>query len=40
MALDMLLAQNGVAAFHGLGQAMFRCGAGRSITVIARPSPD
>ena len=36
MALDMLLAKNGVAAFHGFGQALFRCGAGRSITVIAR----
>jgi len=38
MALDMLLAKNGVAAFHGFGQALFRCGAGRSITVIGRPS--
>jgi len=36
MALDMLLAKNGVAAFHGFGQALFRCGAGRSITVIGR----
>jgi len=38
MALDMLLAKNGAAAFHGFGQALFRCGAGRSITVIARPT--
>jgi len=36
MALDTLLARNGIAAFHGFGQALFRCGAGRSITVIAR----
>jgi SAM-dependent methyltransferase len=36
MALDMVLAQSGMEAFHGLGQALFRCGAGRSITVIAR----
>ena len=37
LALDTLLAQNGLAAFHGLGQALFACGAGRSITVIAQP---
>ncbi|HEX4181019.1 MAG TPA: class I SAM-dependent methyltransferase [Caulobacteraceae bacterium] len=36
MRLDRLLARNGVGAFHGLGQALFRCGAGRSFTVIAR----
>jgi 2-polyprenyl-3-methyl-5-hydroxy-6-metoxy-1,4-benzoquinol methylase len=36
MALDQLLAANGITAFHGFGQALFRCGAGRSITVIAR----
>ena len=37
MTLDGLLARNGIAAFHGFGQALFRCGAGRSITVIGRP---
>lgn len=35
MVLDQLLARNGMEAFHGLGQALFRCGAGRSLTVIA-----
>lgn len=34
MRLDRILAENGVAAFHGLGQALFACGAGRSVTVI------
>ena len=37
MTLDTLLAANGIAGFHGFGQALFRCGAGRSITVIGRP---
>jgi SAM-dependent methyltransferase len=37
MRLDRLLAENGMAAFHGLGQALFACGAGRSLTVISRP---
>lgn len=36
MALDTLLAKNGIAAFHAFGHALFRCGAGRSITVIGR----
>jgi 2-polyprenyl-3-methyl-5-hydroxy-6-metoxy-1,4-benzoquinol methylase len=37
MRLDRLLAANGIAAFHSFGQALFNCGAGRSLTVIARP---
>jgi SAM-dependent methyltransferase len=37
MALDLVMAENGMAAFHGLSQALLACGAGRSITVIARP---
>ena len=36
--LDLLLAENGVAPLHGLCQAMTRCGVGRNVTVIARPS--
>jgi 2-polyprenyl-3-methyl-5-hydroxy-6-metoxy-1,4-benzoquinol methylase len=35
MVLDQLLARNGIDAFHGFGQALFRCGAGRSLTVLA-----
>jgi SAM-dependent methyltransferase len=37
MALDLVMAENGMAAFHGLAQALAACGAGRSLTVIARP---
>ena len=37
MALDLVMAENGMAAFHGLGKALLACGAGRSLTVIARP---
>jgi SAM-dependent methyltransferase len=37
MALDLAMAEHGMAAFHGLAQALLACGAGRSITVIARP---
>jgi hypothetical protein len=37
MALDLVMAENGMAAFHGLAQAFAACGAGRSLTVIARP---
>ena len=39
MALDLVMAENGMAAFHGLAQALAACGAGRSLTVIARPRP-
>ena len=38
MALDLVMAQAGLAAFHGLAQALLTCGTGRSITVIARRS--
>jgi SAM-dependent methyltransferase len=37
MALDLVMAESGMAAFHGLAQALLACGAGRSLTVIARP---
>ena len=37
MALDLVMAQRGLAAFHGLAKALLACGVGRSITVIARP---
>ncbi len=37
MALDLVMAANGLAAFHGLAQALLTCGAGRSLTLIARP---
>jgi hypothetical protein len=36
MVLDQLLARNGLPAFLNFGRALFACGAGRSITVIAR----
>jgi 2-polyprenyl-3-methyl-5-hydroxy-6-metoxy-1,4-benzoquinol methylase len=36
--LDLLLAENGIAPLLGLCQAMTRCGIGRNVTVIARPS--
>ncbi len=38
MALDLLLAEAGLPAYLALGQALFGCGAGRSLTVIARPT--
>ena len=38
--LDLLLAENGIAPLHGLCQAMTRCGIGRNVTVVARPSQD
>jgi SAM-dependent methyltransferase len=38
MALDLVMAKAGLAAFHGLARALLACGAGRSITVIARPT--
>jgi SAM-dependent methyltransferase len=37
MALDLVMAENGLAAFHGLAKALLACGTGRSLTVIARP---
>lgn len=37
MAIDLLLAAEGMASFLRLGEALFACGAGRSLTVIATP---
>jgi 2-polyprenyl-3-methyl-5-hydroxy-6-metoxy-1,4-benzoquinol methylase len=37
MALDLLLADRGLDRFLALGEALFACGAGRSLTVIAAP---
>jgi 2-polyprenyl-3-methyl-5-hydroxy-6-metoxy-1,4-benzoquinol methylase len=37
MAIDLLLAGAGMPAYLALGQALFGCGAGRSLTVIAAP---
>jgi SAM-dependent methyltransferase len=37
MALDLVMAENGIAAFHGLAKALAACGTGRSLTIIARP---
>lgn len=36
LKLDLLLAENGVAAYHSFASALYGCGAGRSITVLAR----
>jgi SAM-dependent methyltransferase len=36
MALDLVMAERGMAAFHGLAKALAACGTGRSLTVIAR----
>jgi len=40
MVLDQLLARNGMEPFLDFGRALFSCGAGRSITVIARVRTD
>jgi hypothetical protein len=40
VALDLLLAENGIGPLHGLCQAMTKCGIGRNVTVIARPAGD
>jgi SAM-dependent methyltransferase len=37
MAIDLVLAGQGMAAYLNLARAFFACGAGRSLTVIARP---
>ena len=39
LAIDLMLAESGLAAYLALGQALFGCGAGRSLTVIAAPVP-
>lgn len=38
--LDLLLAENGLGPLHELCQAMTRCGIGRNVTIVARPSQD
>jgi len=37
MAIDLVLAKAGMGAYLGLAKAFFACGAGRSLTVVARP---
>jgi SAM-dependent methyltransferase len=36
--LDLLLAENGIAALHELWQSLTKCGIGRNITILARPT--
>jgi 2-polyprenyl-3-methyl-5-hydroxy-6-metoxy-1,4-benzoquinol methylase len=38
MAIDLLLAEQGMGPYLALGEALFGCGAGRSLTVIAQPA--
>jgi SAM-dependent methyltransferase len=38
MAIDLLLAEQGMDRYLALGEALFGCGAGRSLTVIASPA--
>jgi len=37
MAIDQMLAEEGMGPYLALGEALFGCGAGRSLTVIAAP---
>lgn len=37
MAIDLTLAEQGMDAYLGLAKALYACGAGRSLTVIASP---
>ncbi|HLZ75709.1 class I SAM-dependent methyltransferase [Phenylobacterium sp.] len=37
MAIDLTLAEQGMEAYLGLAKALYACGAGRSLTVIASP---
>jgi SAM-dependent methyltransferase len=39
MAIDLMLAREGMAAYLALGRAFYGCGAGRSLTAIAAPAP-
>jgi 2-polyprenyl-3-methyl-5-hydroxy-6-metoxy-1,4-benzoquinol methylase len=39
MAIDLMLAEQGMDRCLALGEALFACGAGRSLTVIASPAP-
>jgi SAM-dependent methyltransferase len=38
MAIDLLLAGVGMAPYLALGEALFGCGAGRSLTIVAQPA--
>lgn len=38
IAIDLLLARNGMDAFHQMAQATARCGAGRVFTMLIRPT--
>jgi SAM-dependent methyltransferase len=38
MAIDLVLAEQGLTAWLKLGEALFGCGTGRSLTVIAAPA--
>lgn len=38
LAIDLVLAEQGMPAYLELARALFRCSAGRSLTVIARPA--
>jgi hypothetical protein len=40
MAIDLMLAERGLPAFLNLAKALYACGAGRSLTVIAAPKAD
>ena len=39
LAIDLVLAQQGMDAYLGLAKALYACGAGRSLTVVATPKP-
>jgi len=39
MAIELTIAAQGMQAWLRLGEALFSCGTGRSLTVIARPTP-
>jgi 2-polyprenyl-3-methyl-5-hydroxy-6-metoxy-1,4-benzoquinol methylase len=38
MAIDLMLAAEGMGPYLALGEALFGCGAGRSLTVVAQPT--
>lgn len=39
VALDLTIAQQGMAAYHALAKALLACGVGRSITLVGRRRP-
>jgi SAM-dependent methyltransferase len=39
LAIDLVLAQQGMGPYLDLARALFACGAGRSLTVVAAPKP-